>query len=62
MRRPIRFLRESIAELGKVTWPSRETTINYSVIVVVSVVVFTAFFGVIDFGLSELVTTIFIGR
>ncbi len=62
MHRLIRFLQESVAELSKVTWPSRETTIQYSVIVVISVAVFTTFFGLIDFGLSELVTTIFIGR
>ncbi|MGI6103515.1 MAG: preprotein translocase subunit SecE [Patescibacteria group bacterium] len=56
MKALVTYVRESVAELRKVRWPSRELTVRYSLIVVASVVLFTSVFGVIDFGLSELLT------
>lgn len=56
MKALVTYVRESVAELHKVRWPSRELTVRYSLIVVASVVLFTSVFGVIDFGLSELLT------
>jgi len=32
----VAFIKEAREELGKVTWPSRQTTIRYTVIVVVA--------------------------
>lgn len=61
MTRLIHFLRESFDELRKTTWPTQQTTIQYSVIVIVSVVVCTVLFGLIDYGLSEASTKVFIG-
>ena len=43
------FLREVRAELRKVVWPSREEVRNYSIIVLITVVVFTAFVAVLDY-------------
>ena len=43
------FLREVRAELRKVVWPSREEVRNYSLIVLVTVVIFTAFVAVLDY-------------
>ncbi len=50
-----RFWRETTAELRKVVWPTREQAINLTTIVVVVVLVMSAFLGVLDFLLSQLV-------
>lgn len=55
MKKLVQYLRESVDELRKVKWPTRETTIQYSSIVLVSVVLFTAFFGGIDFLFTKLI-------
>ncbi len=45
--KPLEFLREVRAELRKVSWPTREEVIRYSIIVLVALVLFTLFvFGV----------------
>ncbi len=54
------YLRESRDELRKIKWPSRETTVQYSAIVILSVTLATIVFGLIDFGLSRLFTQLFI--
>ncbi|MCA9388639.1 preprotein translocase subunit SecE [Candidatus Berkelbacteria bacterium] len=51
---PIEYLKESRDELKKVRWPTRATTLQLSLIVIVSVAIATSLFGVIDYGLSEL--------
>ncbi len=50
------YVRESIDELGKVKWPTRQTTIQYTSIVLGSVVILTAFLAGIDALLSQAVT------
>lgn len=56
----VRYVRESIEELRKVTWPSRQTVTKYSVLVIVLCIVLAAFFAGIDWlftkGLAQLVT------
>lgn len=58
----ITYLRASKTELEKVTWPSREETIRYSVLVTVVCVATAAFFAALDFGFRQgldiLVTTV----
>ncbi|MFA6099311.1 MAG: preprotein translocase subunit SecE [Patescibacteria group bacterium] len=44
-------------ELSKVSWPSRQETIRYSALVIVISVGVAVFFGVLDVGLSNVVTT-----
>jgi preprotein translocase subunit SecE len=56
---PIQFLREVRAELRKVAWPTREEVINYSIIVLVAIVVMTSLIAAIDYGASEFVLTLF---
>jgi preprotein translocase subunit SecE len=43
-----RYLRESRIELKKVTWPTREQTVNLTLVVVVVCVVLALFLGGID--------------
>ncbi len=51
---PLEFVREVRAELRKVSWPTREEVIRYSTIVLVALIVFTAFVFVIDYVFGEL--------
>ena len=53
------FLREVRQELKKVAWPSRETTIKYSIVVLVNVVVLTALMAGLDWLFSEFVIRLF---
>lgn len=43
-------------ELSKVSWPSRQETIRYSALVIAISVGVAVFFGVLDVGLSNVVT------
>ncbi len=46
---PIRFMKEVVAELKKVTWPSRKDLVSYTVAVIVFVVLISAVVGILDF-------------
>jgi preprotein translocase subunit SecE len=56
---PAQFIREVRAELRKVAWPSRSEVINYSIIVLVTVVVLTAFVAALDFVFGEAIFQLF---
>ena len=56
----INYIRESRDELRKIKWPTREITVQYSLIVILSVTAATIVFGIMDFGLSKLFTQLFI--
>lgn len=45
---PVEFIREVIAELQKVTWPTRAETIKYTVIVLAISFAVGAFIGGLD--------------
>lgn len=42
------YLRDSIAELLKVTWPSQKETRNLTLVVIVMAAIFTVVFGLLD--------------
>jgi preprotein translocase subunit SecE len=44
-----RYFRESRIELKKVTWPSREQTVNLTIVVVVVCIVMALFLGGLDY-------------
>lgn len=52
----IDYFRSSKNELTKVSWPSKQDTIRYSTLVIGISVGVAVFFGVLDMGLSRLVT------
>jgi preprotein translocase subunit SecE len=56
---PRQFLHEVAAELRKVAWPTRSETINYSIIVLVALVVLTTFIFGVDYVFSRLVLKLF---
>ena len=56
---PLEFLREVRAELRKVAWPTRSEVINDSIIVLIAIVVLTAFIAAVDYGVSEFVLKLY---
>ena len=50
----VQYLRNSREELRKVTWPSKEKTINSTVLVIAVSVAIAAFLGASDYGLNKL--------
>jgi preprotein translocase subunit SecE len=57
--RAVQFLREVKFELKKVTWPTRKQTTGSTLVVIVLVVIISAFLGVVDMGLTSLIRFIF---
>jgi preprotein translocase subunit SecE len=53
-----RYFRESRIELRKVTWPSREQTVNLTIVVVVVCIALALFLGGIDYVFVQLITKI----
>lgn len=49
----VNYFRSSYAELRKVTWPSREQTIRYATTTVVLCAALAAYFGLLDYALSQ---------
>ena len=48
-----RFVREVIAELGKVIWPTRKELLTYTSVVIAFVTVMTAIVAVLDYGFGK---------
>lgn len=49
------YIRESVAELYKVTWPTREQTKNYTLLVLGLSVAIAIFFSVLDLGFNNII-------
>jgi preprotein translocase SecE subunit len=66
MTNPITALRDyvkhSIAELKKVTWPNRDVTVRFSTLVIIVSLIFAIFFAALDYGLQKAVDMVFIPR
>jgi preprotein translocase subunit SecE len=56
---PADFLRQVVAELRKVVWPTREMLVTYFWVVLVFVLVIMSFVALLDLGLGKLVFQIF---
>ena len=46
------YIKDSIAELKKVTWPTKKQTLNYTLLVIGISLGLAAFIGIIDYILS----------
>lgn len=57
--RPTRFVRESISELRKVLWPSRNELVTYSIVVIVFVVIMISIVSGLDIGFARLILLLF---
>jgi preprotein translocase subunit SecE len=49
------YIREAIEELRHVRWPTRQQAVRFSAVVLAFTALAALYFGVVDFGLSELV-------
>ncbi len=47
-----------VAELKKVTWPSRKELVNYSIVVIAFMVLMAVVIGLLDLGASQLVQSL----
>ena len=56
---PVQFVREVRGELRKVAWPNRDEVLNYSVVVLLGIVVLTAMIAGLDYVLGEAVLKLF---
>lgn len=56
---PVQFLREVRGELRKVAWPSQSEIVNYSIIVLITVVVLTAYIATLDYAFGEAIFKLF---
>lgn len=56
------FIRETISELKKVTWPTRQDTINLTVIVILVSLAVGLFLGTIDWTFTQLLNWLLLGR
>lgn len=54
----VRFVKESRSELRKVTWPSRQTTARYTLIVIGACLVVGFVIGGIDFLFTKVLETL----
>ncbi len=59
MRKIILFIQESIAELKKVTWPSRDEVISSTKVVLVSTIIIAGVLGLVDIVLINMIDWIF---
>jgi preprotein translocase subunit SecE len=58
----LRFLHEVRAELARVVWPTWGSLAESTVVVLVLVMVFAIYLGVLDFGILNLVQYVIKGR
>lgn len=54
-RTPVRFFKDIVSELKRVTWPSGKELLNASLVVFAFIAVFAVVVGLFDFGFGELV-------
>lgn len=50
----IRFIKEAIAELKKVSWPGKKQVMGSTGLIIVMIIIFALFLGLIDFILSKI--------
>ena len=56
---PAQFLREVRGELRKVAWPTRAETTNYSIIVLVAIILLTAYVAFSDYAFGDVLLKLF---
>ena len=62
MNKAINFLKQSVGELRKSTWLSRQEVVQSTLLVAIVVALVAAYVSVIDFGLTEVLGFVIGGR
>jgi preprotein translocase subunit SecE len=57
--RVVRFVREVVAELIKVIWPTRNELVTYTIVVIIFMVIMIAFVAGLDLGFAKLIVAVF---
>lgn len=50
---PVEYVREVRSELRRVNWPTRRETINYTIVVMMTLVILTMFIAGLDYAFGE---------
>ncbi len=58
MNKAIEFIKEAYIELRKVTWPSKQEVINYTITVIFISIAVAVFLGALDMGFSSVIERI----
>jgi preprotein translocase subunit SecE len=58
---PVTFIRQAVAELRKVVWPTQQQLITYFFVVLVFVVVLMLLVSVLDLAFGKLIFEVFTG-
>jgi preprotein translocase subunit SecE len=58
---PVLFLRQVIAELHKVIWPTRKELITYTTVAIVFILIMVGIVTSLDYGFTKLVFEVFGG-
>lgn len=56
---PVEFVKEVRTELRKVAWPTRPEVVNYSIVVLITLVILTSFIALLDWGFGEFILWLF---
>lgn len=59
MQKIVKFLKETRAEMKKVTWPTKDEIIGSTIVTVVVSIIVSIFIGMVDFVLDKAVRAIF---
>lgn len=59
MKKIARYFKGCWSELKKVSWPTRDTVVRYTWVVIISTIVFAIVLGLVDIGIAELMDLIF---
>ena len=57
-----KYIKETIAEMRKMTWPTKDELIGSTIVTIVVSLVVSIFIGAVDRGLTLLIKAIFGGR
>jgi len=58
MNKIVNYFKGAKEELSKVVWPSKQTTLNHTIMVIGVSIAVALFLGVIDLGLSKMVESL----
>lgn len=58
MQRLIKFFRDVVREMKKVSWPKKKELTKYTITVIITVAFMALFFTVLDMGISSLIRLI----
>jgi preprotein translocase subunit SecE len=56
------FFAESWSELKKVRWPNRKELTSYTIVVLITVILVTLYFTVLDLGISDILRRVFMNK